>query len=196
MQHHHNSPCQSSRSQWAGPAHRTKPNLPPPSETLKVQHSWSRTSGNSPLSRDLFCSYWSSTPVPRHRRAVLTAAPESSHCGSMQAAILQATAEMRAAPRPLPSSDWMKVISQWGAKSLTILWNLSRKLRRKHCQVLAETHSFTNPPSLHPLSAYPPLHWFHCVHIYIQHYQLKEGERRGGGPTMGAACKRSRRRPL
>ncbi len=41
----------------------------------------------------------------------------------MQAAILHATAEMRAAPRPLPSSDWMKVISQWGVISNTSLWN-------------------------------------------------------------------------
>lgn len=36
----------------------------------------------------------------------------SLHCVSMHAAILEATAEMRAAPRPLPSSDWMNVISQ------------------------------------------------------------------------------------
>lgn len=54
------------------------------------------------------------------------------YCVSMRAAILQATAEIRAAPRPLPSSDWMKVISQWGVRSRTILWNLSRKLRERN----------------------------------------------------------------
>lgn len=36
----------------------------------------------------------------------------SPYCVNMHAAILQATAEIRAAPRPLPSSDWMKEISQ------------------------------------------------------------------------------------
>lgn len=50
------------------------------------------------------------------------------HGVRMQAAILHATAEMRAAPRPLPSSDWMKVISQWGVISHTSLWNRSLKL--------------------------------------------------------------------
>lgn len=46
----------------------------------------------------------------------------------MQAAILHATAEISAAPRPLPSSDWMKVMSQFGVSSRTMLWNLSWKL--------------------------------------------------------------------
>ena len=50
------------------------------------------------------------------------------YCVIMQAAILQATAEMRAAPRPLPSSDWMKVMSQCGVSSRTISWHLSWKL--------------------------------------------------------------------
>lgn len=77
--------------------------------------------------RDLFFFFLF---VLQRRSAPHRSSQESSHCGSMHAAILQATAEMRAAPRPLPSSDWMKVMSQWGAKSRTILWNLSRKLRQ------------------------------------------------------------------
>lgn len=44
-------------------------------------------------------------------------------------AFLQATAETRAAPRPLPSSDWMKVISQLGVSLRTLAWNRSLKLR-------------------------------------------------------------------
>lgn len=43
-------------------------------------------------------------------------------------AFLQATAEIRAAPRPLPSSDSMKVISQKGVSLRTLAWNLSLKL--------------------------------------------------------------------
>lgn len=43
-------------------------------------------------------------------------------------AILQATAEMRAAPRPLPSSDWMKVMSQPGVSCRTAAWKRSLKL--------------------------------------------------------------------
>lgn len=43
-------------------------------------------------------------------------------------AILQATAEMSAAPRPLPSSDWMKVMSQPGVSCRTVAWNRSLKL--------------------------------------------------------------------
>lgn len=58
------------------------------------------------------------------------------HGVSMQAAILQATAEMRAAPRPLPSSDWMKVVSQWGVISHTSLWNRSLKLNGRICKIL------------------------------------------------------------
>lgn len=83
----------------------------------------------------LFCSSFSGEfPRANCRRRVLRvlrvqASRLQRYCDSMHAAILQATAEMRAAPRPLPSSDWMKVISQWGARSLTVLWNLSRKLR-------------------------------------------------------------------
>lgn len=43
-------------------------------------------------------------------------------------AFLQATAEISAAPRPLPSSDSMKVISQKGVSLRTLAWNLSLKL--------------------------------------------------------------------
>lgn len=50
-----------------------------------------------------------------------------AHCPIMQA-ILQATAEMRAAPRPLPSSDWMKVMSQPGVSCRTVAWKWSLKL--------------------------------------------------------------------
>lgn len=50
-----------------------------------------------------------------------------SHCPIMQA-ILQATAEMSAAPRPLPSSDWMKVMSQPGVSCRTVAWKRSLKL--------------------------------------------------------------------
>lgn len=50
------------------------------------------------------------------------------HWPSMQA-FLQATAETRAAPRPLPSSDWMKVISQLGVSLRTLAWKRSLKLR-------------------------------------------------------------------
>lgn len=50
------------------------------------------------------------------------------HWPSMYA-FLQATAETRAAPRPLPSSDWMKVISQLGVSLRTLAWNRSLKLR-------------------------------------------------------------------
>lgn len=49
------------------------------------------------------------------------------HWPSMQA-FLQATAETRAAPRPLPSSDWMKVISQLGVSLRTLAWKRSLKL--------------------------------------------------------------------
>lgn len=45
-------------------------------------------------------------------------------------AFLQATAETRAAPRPLPSSDWMKVISQLGVSLRTLAWKRSLKLGR------------------------------------------------------------------
>lgn len=50
-----------------------------------------------------------------------------SHWPIMQA-ILQATAEMRAAPRPLPSSDCKKVMSQPGVSCVTVAWNRSLKL--------------------------------------------------------------------
>lgn len=54
------------------------------------------------------------------------------HHGSiMRAAILQATAEISAAPRPLPSSDWMKVMSQLGLMSPTTLWNRSLNLEQE-----------------------------------------------------------------
>lgn len=67
------------------------------------------------------------------------------HGVSMHAAILHATAEMRAAPRPLPSSDWMKVISQWGVISHTSLWNRSLKLNggiwKCHILIVFTSHS-------------------------------------------------------
>lgn len=54
------------------------------------------------------------------------------HHGSIvRAAILQATAEISAAPRPLPSSDWMKVMSQSGVNSHTTLWNRSLNLKQE-----------------------------------------------------------------
>lgn len=43
-------------------------------------------------------------------------------------AILHATAEMRAAPRPLPSSDCRKEMSQPGVSCLTDAWKRSLKL--------------------------------------------------------------------
>lgn len=46
-------------------------------------------------------------------------------------AFLQATAEIKAAPRPLPSSDSMKVISQLGVSLRTLAWNRSLKLSRE-----------------------------------------------------------------
>lgn len=49
------------------------------------------------------------------------------HWPSMQA-FLDATAEIKAAPRPLPSSDSMKVISQLGVSLRTLVWNRSLKL--------------------------------------------------------------------
>lgn len=51
------------------------------------------------------------------------------HWPSMQA-FLDATAEIKAAPRPLPSSDSMKVISQLGVSLRTLAWNRSLKLSR------------------------------------------------------------------
>lgn len=66
-----------------------------------------------------------------------------SHWPSMQA-FLQATAETRAAPRPLPSSDSMKVISQLGVSLRTLAWNCSLKLGRREAGL----------PSLLP--AHPP----------------------------------------
>lgn len=55
-----------------------------------------------------------------------------THCRpqwpSMQA-FLQATAEISAAPRPLPSSDSMNVISQLGVSLRTLAWNRSLKLQ-------------------------------------------------------------------
>ena len=54
-----------------------------------------------------------------------------SHGVIMQAAFLQATAEISAAPRPLPSSDWMKEISQFGVSSRTTLWKRSLKLKEE-----------------------------------------------------------------
>lgn len=74
------------------------------------------------------------SPVPwRPGPAMAAASSPLSHCGhwpSMQA-FLEATAETRAAPRPLPSSDWMKVISQLGVSLRTMAWNRSLKLRRE-----------------------------------------------------------------
>lgn len=57
------------------------------------------------------------------------------HWPSMQA-FLQATAETRAAPLPLPSSDSMKVISQLGVSLRTLAWNRSLKLNRKRIGLL------------------------------------------------------------
>lgn len=72
------------------------------------------------------------SPVPwRPGPAMATASSPLSRCGhwpNMQA-FLRATAETRAAPRPLPSSDWMKVISQLGVSLRTMAWNRSLKLR-------------------------------------------------------------------
>lgn len=51
-------------------------------------------------------------------------------------AFLQATAEIKAAPRPLPSSDSMKVISQLGVSLRTMAWNRSLKLRRGEAWLL------------------------------------------------------------
>ena len=51
--------------------------------------------------------------------------------GSPKMNFLQiSTAEIKAAPRPLPSSDSMKVISQLGVSLRTMAWNRSLKLRR------------------------------------------------------------------
>lgn len=68
-------------------------------------------------------------PFP-HQSWLLGASPPPSpaHCPIMHA-ILQATAEMSAAPRPLPSSDWMKVMSQPGVSCRTVAWKRSLKLR-------------------------------------------------------------------
>lgn len=43
----------------------------------------------------------------------------------------QATAVMRAAPFPLPSSDWMRVTSQSGARSLKVSRMMVEKLMRQ-----------------------------------------------------------------
>lgn len=69
-----------------------------------------------------------SEPFP-HQSRLLGASPPPSpaHCPIMHA-ILQATAEMSAAPRPLPSSDWMKVMSQPGVSCRTVAWKRSLKL--------------------------------------------------------------------
>lgn len=56
--------------------------------------------------------------------------PALSHWPIMQA-ILHATAEMRAAPRPLPSSDCKKVMSQPGVSCVTVWWNRSLKLGKR-----------------------------------------------------------------
>lgn len=66
------------------------------------------------------------------------------HWPSMQA-FLQATAETRAAPLPLPSSDSMKVISQLGVSLRTLEWNRSLKLNRR-----IELPFFFPPFRLHP----------------------------------------------
>lgn len=67
-------------------------------------------------------------PHPRHPHPHPPPPPRVlSHCPIMQA-ILQATAEMSAAPRPLPSSDWMKVMSQPGVSCRTVAWKRSLKL--------------------------------------------------------------------
>lgn len=70
-----------------------------------------------------------SAPTVLRARPLAPAIPRLSpaHCPIMQA-ILQATAEMRAAPRPLPSSDWMKVMSQPGVSCRTVAWKWSLKL--------------------------------------------------------------------
>lgn len=57
------------------------------------------------------------------------------HWPNMQA-FLQATAETRAAPLPLPSSDSMKVISQLGVSLRTLAWNRSLKLNRRRIGLL------------------------------------------------------------
>lgn len=44
--------------------------------------------------------------------------------------ILQATAVMRAAPLPLPSSDWRKVTWHWGARSCSVSCMILEKLHR------------------------------------------------------------------
>lgn len=75
---------------------------------------------------------WSSGPAP----APASSLPRrlGSHWPSMQA-FLQATAEIRAAPRPLPSSDSMKVISQLGVSLRTLAWNRCLKLSRGEAEL-------------------------------------------------------------
>lgn len=50
-------------------------------------------------------------------------------------AFLQATADTSAAPRPLPSSDAMKVISQLGVNLRTLAWKRSLKLQRRKARL-------------------------------------------------------------
>lgn len=76
---------------------------------------------------------WSPGPVAGH--SFLPVLQPSSYWPSMQA-FLQATAEIKAAPRPLPSSDSMKVISQLGVSLRTMAWNRSLKLRRGEAWLL------------------------------------------------------------
>lgn len=92
----------------------------------------------------------------------------------MHAAILQATAEMRAAPRPLPSSDWMKVISQRGARSLTILWNLSRKLKQSGKYTVRSSDSILNPSATHS--------YFHGMRRWGDKLGLLDLDERRGDP--------------
>lgn len=97
------------------------------------------------------------SPVPwRPGPAMATASSPLSLCGhwpSMQA-FLEATAETRAAPRPLPSSDWMKVISQLGVSLRTMAWNRSLKLRGE-AGLRSLLHGLSRASSAHPPETLP-----------------------------------------
>lgn len=130
-------------------------------------------------------------------------APRSSdgRCGhwpSMQA-FLQATAETRAAPRPLPSSDWRKVISQLGVSLRTTAWNRSLKLRggagpRSRLHGLSRA-SPAHPPETLPAErsggATPGDPALHPGRASAGHGEPPRPRPR----TWGAACTPSRPRP-
>lgn len=88
----------------------------------------------------------STSPGAQVQQATASSLPGGLRCHwpSMQA-FLQATAEIRAAPRPLPSSDSMKVISQLGVSRRTLAWNLSLKLTREAGLPFLPLHWQTRP---------------------------------------------------